>query len=187
MARRSRTRRDRRHGESVADRLARTPAGRYESRLPRACERGESRLAEWFVYQHEEKHLGPLTTEALVEAIFSGTIRSDVWIAAPGGSKWTRALEVPVVARLLDGLPTRRHRESGMRIVPGSNPTPLVSDMRATVPDAPPTERTDPVRTPDGFPVPPPSSSPMPPTLKRRAETQESPRVDLPKRRTQGM
>ncbi len=159
-------------------------------------------MAVWFVYRHEGQHLGPLTTEAVVEQILAGTLGTDVWIAAPGGPRWLRALEVPIIAQLIDGQPTRRRRDSGLRIVPGAHasmPTAIfgstvmmVNDdeldelepSTVEVPEPPPTERdvfdpftTDPAeygttpsgekRGPDGFPLPPSSSSPKPAPVRK--------------------
>jgi hypothetical protein len=166
-------------------------------------------LAVWYVYRHEGQHLGPLSTEDVADAILGGRLAPDVWVAAPGGPRWLRALDVPVISQLIDGIPTRKRgarRDSGLRIVPGihaSTPAGLpqfgstvmmvnedelveVLEIPSThrhgsadVPDAPPTEpsafdpfTTDPAeygatisgdkRGPDGFPLPPSSSSPSP-------------------------
>jgi hypothetical protein len=196
---------------------------------------GESRLAVWYVYRHEAQHLGPLSTEDVAEAILAGRLAPDVWVAAPGGPRWLRALDVPVISQLIDGLPTRKRgarRDSGLRIVPGihaSTPAGLpqfgstvmmvneeelveVIEIPSTrrhgtpeVPDAPPTEpsafdpfTTDPAeygstptgekRGPDGFPLPPSSSSPSPKPSGgyRHGETLESPGYARPKKQSKG-
>ncbi len=69
-------------------------------------------MAHWYVYRENEAPLGPWTTEAIAEAILAGTLSPETWIAAPAGAKWLRASAVPVIARLLDGQPTRRGVES---------------------------------------------------------------------------
>ncbi len=78
-------------------------------------------MAEWYVFQHDAEYLGPWTTEVVANAILTGKLGPDVWVAAPGGPRWVRALDVPAIARLIDGLPTRhRRRDSGLRLMPGA-------------------------------------------------------------------
>ncbi len=77
-------------------------------------------MADWYVYQHDGDPLGPWPTDAVVEAMLAGKLAPDVLVAAPGGAKWLRAIDVPVIARLVDGIPTKpRRHESGLRLVPG--------------------------------------------------------------------
>lgn len=54
----------------------------------------------------------------MAEAILAGRLAPDVWVAAPGGPRWLRALDVPVIGRLVDGIPTKPRRDSGLRIMP---------------------------------------------------------------------
>jgi hypothetical protein len=83
-------------------------------RLPRSLV-----LADWYVYQHDGDYLGPWPTETVAGAILSGKLGSDVWVAAPGGQRWLRAVDVPVISRLVEGVPSRpRRRDSGLRLVP---------------------------------------------------------------------
>lgn len=78
-------------------------------------------MADWYVFQHDGEYLGPWTTEVVANAILSGKLGPDVWVAAPGGPRWLRALDVPVIARLIDSLPTRpKRRDSGLRLMPGA-------------------------------------------------------------------
>jgi len=75
-------------------------------------------LADWYVYQHDGDPLGPWSTDTVAEAILAGRLAPDVWVAAPGGPRWLRALDVPVIGRLVDGIPTKPRRDSGLRIMP---------------------------------------------------------------------
>lgn len=75
-------------------------------------------LADWYIYQHDGDPLGPWSTDAVAEAILAGGLAPDVWVAAPGGPRWLRALDVPVIGRLVDGIPTKPRRDSGLRIMP---------------------------------------------------------------------
>jgi len=77
-------------------------------------------LADWYVYQHDGDPLGPWATDAVADAILAGKLAPDVWVAAPGGPRWLRALDVPVIAGLVEGLPTKPRRESGLRLMPAA-------------------------------------------------------------------
>jgi hypothetical protein len=90
--------------------------------------------------------IGPLPASEVASMILAGTVSADVLVAAPHGSRWVRATDVPVIAGLLDGAPTRRARESGLRAA------------ARTDSDAPPTERSEP---------PISSGPPTPPTPRR--------------------
>ncbi|MDB4933041.1 MAG: hypothetical protein JWP87_13 [Labilithrix sp.] len=77
-------------------------------------------MADWYVYEHDGDPLGPWSTDAVANAILAGKLAPDVWVAAPGGPRWLRALDVPVIARLAEGIPTRPRRDSGLRLIPGA-------------------------------------------------------------------
>lgn len=99
-------------------------------------------MADWYVYQSDGDPLGPWSTDAIAEAILAGSLAPDVWVAAPGGPRWLRALDVPVIGRLVEGIPTRPRRDSGLRMMP-SQP----SDERATAVLAPITRASGPGET----------------------------------------
>ncbi len=165
--------------------------------------------SSWFVYRVDGPPIGPVSTKDVAEAILTGKLPPDIWVTAPSGSRWLRATDVPVIAALVEGLPTRRHRDSGMRVIPPAVPEvatavlpPLlgrdarpetkrdpVTDLDAGDLEAPKTERSVP-RGADGFPMPPPPSSssptPTPPNYYRGGETLESPQDPAPKKRTLG-
>jgi hypothetical protein len=72
-------------------------------------------VADWFVYQHDGDYLGPWPTETVADAIMKGKLGADVWVAAPGGERWVRAMDIPVIARLVEGVPTKpKRRDSGL-------------------------------------------------------------------------
>jgi hypothetical protein len=77
-------------------------------------------VADWYVYQHDGDPLGPWSTDAVAESILAGKLAPDVWVAAPGGPRWLRALDVPVIGRLVEGIPTKPRRDSGLRLIPGA-------------------------------------------------------------------
>ena len=127
-------------------------------------------MADWYVYQHDAAPLGPLSTELLADAILACRISPETWVAAPGGPRWIRALDVPVIARLvkkmpeLDRPPSRR-RDSGLRLMPKDlipSATPALGVM-AIRDDFPPP--TDPMA---------PSSLPTRPGIYRGGDTLES-------------
>lgn len=78
-------------------------------------------MADWYVYQHDGDPLGPWSTDTIADAILASKLAPDVWVAAPGGPRWLRALDVPVIGRLVDGLPTKpTRRDSGLRLMPAA-------------------------------------------------------------------
>jgi hypothetical protein len=78
-------------------------------------------LSDWYVFQHDGAHLGPWPTEGVAHQILAGRLSAEVWVAAPGGTQWLRALDVPAIAALIDGVPTRpKRRDSGLRLMPGA-------------------------------------------------------------------
>lgn len=77
-------------------------------------------MADWYVYQHDGDPLGPWSTDTVADAILGGKLAPDVWVAAPGGPRWLRALDVPVIGRLVEGIPTRPRRDSGLRFIPAA-------------------------------------------------------------------
>ena len=88
-------------------------------------------MADWYVYQHDGDPLGPWSTDTVADAILAGKLAPDVWVAAPGGPRWLRALDVPVIGGLVEGIPTRPRRDSGLRLIPA--PYALEASSRATV------------------------------------------------------
>jgi hypothetical protein len=54
----------------------------------------------------------------VAEAILAGTYPPDVYVAAPGGCKWLRALDVPNIAKLVLSAPTRRKADAETRPCP---------------------------------------------------------------------
>lgn len=74
-------------------------------------------MADWYVYQHDGEYLGPWPTETVAHEILSGKLSAEVWVAAPGSERWVKATDIPVIARLIEGLPTLpkpKRRDSGM-------------------------------------------------------------------------
>jgi hypothetical protein len=83
-------------------------------------------LADWYVYQHDGDPLGPWSTATIADAILAGKLAPDVWVAAPAGPRWLRALDVPVIGRLVEGIPTKpKRRDSGLRLMPAAYRTDL--------------------------------------------------------------
>lgn len=91
-------------------------------------------MADWYVYQHDGDPLGPWSTETVADAILAGKLAPDVWVAAPGGPRWLRALDVPSISKLVEGIPTRpRRRDSGLRLMPGVVPTGQMPEFSGTM------------------------------------------------------
>ena len=91
-------------------------------------------MADWYVYQHDGDPLGPWPTEKVAEEILSGRLSPDVWVAAPGGARWLRALDIPAIGQLVEGIPTPpRRRDSGLRLMPGVVPTGEIPQYDGTM------------------------------------------------------
>lgn len=161
-----------------------------------------SESSEWYVYRIDGPPIGPLSARSVADAILAGSLPPDCWVCAPGGPRWLRAIAVPVIARLIEGVPTRR-RASGLRMVTApmpSSPTvtsaqPLPKKLDETIKTTnepepspePPTMRSGPPRGPDGFPIPPPPPSSSSPTPGYRGgDTLESPFDEPPRKKTLG-
>ena len=129
-------------------------------------------MADWYVHKYDGPPLGPWSTEHIADAILRGELSHEIWVAAPGGSRWLRALDVPNIAQRVEGVATRRRRESGFVVVGTTDyaaTTMMVKEGEVElVPDDAPTERT--------LAPPAPPSSPTPPTTRPVADdTLESP------------
>lgn len=88
-------------------------------------------VSDWYLYEHDGEHRGPLTMEALVKAIRAGEIAGDHWVAPeqwfapPGASGWRRADDVPEIARLVA---LRSRGTSELQLVDGA----FTSNRRGT-------------------------------------------------------
>jgi hypothetical protein len=58
-------------------------------------------MADWFVYQAGGAHLGPYNSERVAQGIITGQFPESIYVGAPGGARWLRAMDVPVIARLV--------------------------------------------------------------------------------------
>lgn len=154
-------------------------------------------MADWYVYQHDGDPLGPWSTDTVADAILAGKLAPDVWVAAPGGPRWLRALDVPVIGQLVEGIPTRPRRDSGLRLMPGAFTTNdsgspafgstmmMVKDDEVSVAEAtaiapssggaPPTTRSGPPLSPHEVET---RETPMRPTLEEREAADDDPPTD---------
>lgn len=61
-------------------------------------------MSEWYLYDDQGRHRGPLTTQELLDAIGAGEFAEDAWaapekfFAPPGASGWRRATDIPELA-----------------------------------------------------------------------------------------
>jgi hypothetical protein len=118
-------------------------------------------VADWYLYQHDGGYLGPWPTETVAHEILSGNLGVDVWVAAPGGERWVRAMDVPVIARLIEGAPTKpKRRDSGMFLTAKRPPGKTLDDVES----AAQTLRMPAMRTSDADPPTDPGMPPISPT-----------------------
>jgi hypothetical protein len=116
-------------------------------------------VADWYVYQHDGDYLGPWPTETVAHEILNGKLGADVWVAAPGSERWVRAMDIPVIARLIEAVPTRpKRRDSGMFVKTLDD----VESAAATLKMPAIREDADPPTDPGMPPIAPSSSSPSP-------------------------
>jgi hypothetical protein len=150
-----------------------------------------SEWSEWFVYRIDGPPTGPMSTKAVAEGILAGRLPPDCWVAAPGGSRWLRATDVPVIASFIEDVSTRR-RPTAMAVTAVMEPLPkLPPKMDETIsmihpPELPPTtirSTNEPDR--DAFSRPPPPSSPTLPSY-RHDEAPAPPSADVPRKSSLG-
>jgi hypothetical protein len=117
-------------------------------------------LADWFVYQHDGDYLGPWPTETVAHEILNGKLGPEVYVAAPGGERWVRAMDIPVIARLIDGLPTMpkpKRRDSGMFLRTSDDVDSAAATLRM-----PAIRSEEDIKTDPGMPPPTPTPNPTP-------------------------
>lgn len=120
-------------------------------------------MADWYVYQHDGDYLGPWPTETVAHEILNGKLGPDVWVAAPRSERWVRAMDVPVIARLIEAVPTKpKRRDSGMFLTAKRPSGRTLEDVES----AAQTLRLPAIRTDDDVPTDPGMPPPTPtPTL----------------------
>lgn len=115
-------------------------------------------MADWYVFQHDGAYLGPWPTETVAYEIMSGKLGSDVWVAAPGSERWVRAMDVPVIARFIEGIPTKpRRRDSGMFLKTIDDAESAAQTLKM-----PAMRIDDEIPTDPGMPPPSPQPTPTP-------------------------
>jgi hypothetical protein len=122
-------------------------------------------VADWFVYQHDGEFVGPWPTETVAHEILNGNLGPEVWVAAPGGERWVRAMDIPVIARLIDAVPTRpKRRDSGMFLTAKRPPAKTLDDVdsAAATLRMPTLRSEDETPTDPGVPPSPPAPNPTP-------------------------
>src|SRR5438045_3818463 len=74
---------------------------------------GACLVSVWYVFRTPTDHLGPLMTDSVAQLILAGAVPRDAWVAPRGSMqshspRWQRALEVPSIGTLVDGLTGQR-------------------------------------------------------------------------------
>jgi hypothetical protein len=59
----------------------------------------------WLVEGRDGAEIGPISTEAVAQAILAGSLSYEVRVSAPedGDRKWLRAADIPAIADLVEG------------------------------------------------------------------------------------
>jgi hypothetical protein len=108
-------------------------------------------MTEWYVYQPNGEHIGPVSTELLARAMVGGKIPPDAHIGAKGDAHWQVIAEVAEI-------------QAAVAAYNQQAPAP-VSQMPATIPPAPPpTQTIPPTPTIPPAPLVPQIAAPTPPT-----------------------
>lgn len=77
-------------------------------------------MSEWYVFDERGAHRGPLSTDALAQAIRANLVPREIWVSAkgpfeePGASGWHRVDDIPEITDRLTEL-----RVSDLRVVDG--------------------------------------------------------------------
>ncbi|HEY8039617.1 MAG TPA: DUF4339 domain-containing protein [Polyangiaceae bacterium] len=79
---------------------------------------------DWYVYQGDGRHIGPLSTDTLARAWLAGKVPQDSYIGAAGDTRWWPLGAVP---EIMDAV--RAIHESGQNVGPQS---------MSTIPPGPP-------------------------------------------------
>jgi hypothetical protein len=108
-------------------------------------------VADWFVYEHDAAPSGPWSTEVICRAILEGRLAQDIWVAAPSGNRWLRALDVPVIARGAFGAKTASERTLSESSPSARSATMMMPLLEERWPDEDPAP-TDPCLPPIGIP-----------------------------------
>ena len=120
-------------------------------------------MGDWFIYQPNGNHFGPVTTDLLVRGVHAGKVPRDAHVAPRGGSGWVALLAVPELVAALAG------------------PVPDVEPPRTVPPARPPTTTLPPPASLAAPPLPKveiaPDPAPKPEPTKAEAPKAEPPKV----------
>lgn len=98
-------------------------------------------MTDWFVYQADGNHIGPVTTDALARGIIAGKVPQDAHVAARGGAQWFPFASVPEIQQALAGLQGQNVGPRPMNSVPPAPPpakdSPTIRDLMDAAPAAP--------------------------------------------------
>jgi len=83
-------------------------------------------MADWLIYQENGAHLGPWSTEVIAQGIADGRFAEDIFVALPGGPRWLRAIDLPLIAQLV-------HAASAKPLSDGAPTTPDVTKFASTM------------------------------------------------------
>lgn len=61
-------------------------------------------MADWLVYQEGGAHLGPWPAGVIAQGIAHGRLPEGIFVALPGGPRWLRAIDLPLIAQLVNAV-----------------------------------------------------------------------------------
>jgi hypothetical protein len=83
-------------------------------------------MADWLVYQEGGAHLGPFSAEVIAQGIAEGRLPQGIFVALPGGPRWLRAIDLPLLAELVKAAAAKP-------LVDGARAKPDMSAFAATM------------------------------------------------------
>ncbi len=81
-------------------------------------------MKEWYIYQGDGNHVGPVTSEALARGIAGGKVPRDAHFGAVGDPAWVQVTSVPEIAQAIRALETQGFGPASARPMSSVPPAP---------------------------------------------------------------
>src|SRR5688500_8771734 len=89
-------------------------------------------MKDWYVYQADGNHIGPVSTDLLARGLLAGKVPRDAHVGAMGDAKWQPLLEVAEIqaaTRALEGTPIQPRPVSSVPPAPPPADPPTWKDV----------------------------------------------------------